>query len=279
MWALAIFAVNEPNSALTYLLSVVMFIHSLFCLTAYCFINGRVKQSIIQMFRGTTGVTQTKSKFGSTKCLTTKNASGAMKMSTIQTNPQPFRHLSRNIGISTSSTTSHSTTNPHLTSTSTSNYNSSNSRQNRTHGSFTASADNVSGSKNSLELASSHTSDEDESCPRLSYKNQSSPPSSISINQKEVLQFNPDTSTWLNSNLQTTQVSIMKTRSPNPLPMPENYMSMTLDMESFHAMHKKPEIINGDRIDNIQNDKYAFPYTAEEDHSITLSNCSDKRHM
>ena len=96
MWALAIFAVNEPSSILTYLLSGVMLLHSVFCLLAYCFINGRVKQNFVNMFRGTNGVTQIKLKSGSTKCLTSP---GVMKMSSIQTNPQPFRHNSRNIGI------------------------------------------------------------------------------------------------------------------------------------------------------------------------------------
>lgn len=186
MWVLAVLAASENSQLLTMLLSGTVVFHALFCLIGYCIINKRVRENLNHTFL---------------RCLGRKvpllDSSQAVSVSSQNAATNGFAGGSyetsrKHIGISASSTTSKSTntnktsSSPYRsegqirhTSTSTSNYNSdgqsymrgyngnSSKRRHRDdrHGRRSR-KESDSGSETdgrSLELASSHSSDEEES--------------------------------------------------------------------------------------------------------------------
>lgn len=197
MWVLAVLSASENSQLLTILLSAVVLVHAIFCLVGYCIINKRVRENLRRTFLRCMGrkvplldsslvISSSSQNVGSQS-----RTPGAGFLAAAN-----FDTSRRNIGISASSTTSRSTaktgSSPYRsdgqlrhTSTSTSNYNSdgpsymrgyegsgtagSTGRHHRSdehkHGRRTR-KDSDSGSETdgrSLDLASSHSSDEDES--------------------------------------------------------------------------------------------------------------------
>lgn len=186
MWVLAVLSASENSQLLTILLSITIVLHAIFCLIGYCIINKRVRENLRRTFL---------------RCMGRKvpllDSSLAVSSSSQNVGSQPktagflaagsFDTARRNIGISASSTTSRSTgktgSSPYRsdgqlrhTSTSTSNYNSDvqsymrgyEGRHARTEEKHhrRPRKDSDSGSETdgrSLDLASSHSSDEDES--------------------------------------------------------------------------------------------------------------------
>lgn len=200
-WVLALLAASERHPLLTPALSVAVLLHAAFSLGGYCFANNRVRQNLIRSIMKCMGK--------KVPLLETTSAVGVPSTSSQNINIQSRSALAyhstgldgnrRNVGISTSSTTSRSTTktgsspyrsDTHLrhTSTSTSNYNSTSDvpsylrgfehesalqrhrevpeehdRHDRRHESD---SDSDGSEGRSLELASSHSSDDDESSTR-----------------------------------------------------------------------------------------------------------------
>lgn len=188
MWVLSVLTASETSELLTMLLSGAVVVHAIFCLIGYCIINKRVRENL---------------RHSCLRCMGRKvpllDSSQAISVSSqnAASNPRsPGGFLSgsydtqrKHIGISASSTTSKSTTktssSPYRsdgqlrhTSTSTSNYNSDVQSYMRDYNGSKRRAreekstlrrnrkDSDSGSETdgrSLELASSHSSDEDES--------------------------------------------------------------------------------------------------------------------
>lgn len=185
MWVLSVLAASENSQLLTMLLSGAVVVHAIFCLIGYCIINKRVRENLRRTCL---------------RCMGRKvpllDSSQAISVSSqnVASNPRsPGGFLAgaydtqrKHVGISASSTTSKSTTktssSPYRsdgqlrhTSTSTSNYNSDvpsymrgygSKRRHREEKSRRNRKDSDSGSETdgrSLELASSHSSDEDES--------------------------------------------------------------------------------------------------------------------
>lgn len=182
MWVLAVLAASENSQLLTMLLSAVVLVHAIFCLIGYCIINKRVRENLRRTFL---------------RCMGRKvpllDSSLAISSSSQNVGSQPrtpggflagnYDTTRRNIGISASSTTSRSTaktsSSPYRsdgqlrhTSTSTSNYNSDvpsymrgfEGRNPREEKHRRNRKDSDSGSETdgrSLDLASSHSSDED----------------------------------------------------------------------------------------------------------------------
>lgn len=191
MWVLAVLAASENSQLLTMLLSGTVVFHALFCLIGYCIINKRVRENLNHTFLRCLG-----------RKVPLLDSSQAVSVSSqnAASNPRSpggfaggsYETSRKHIGISASSTTSKSTntnktsSSPYRsegqirhTSTSTSNYNSdgqsyargyagnSSKRRHRDdrHGRRSR-KDSDSGSETdgrSLELASSHSSDEEES--------------------------------------------------------------------------------------------------------------------
>lgn len=193
MWVLAVLAASENSQLLTMLLSAAVVFHALFCLIGYCIINKRVRENLNYSFLRCLGRKVPLLDSSQAVSVSSQNALAN------QRSPGGFAAGSydttrKHIGISASSTTSKSTntnktgSSPYRsegqvrhTSTSTSNYNSdgqsymrgagyngnSTKRRHRDdrHGRRSR-KDSDSGSETdgrSLELASSHSSDEDES--------------------------------------------------------------------------------------------------------------------
>lgn len=193
MWVLAVLAASENSQLLTMLLSAAVVFHAFFCLIGYCIINKRVRENLNHTFLRCLGrkvplldSSQAVS-VSSQNALANQRSPGGFAAGSYET-------TRKHIGISASSTTSKSTntnktgSSPYRsegqirhTSTSTSNYNSdgqsymraagyngnSTKRRHRDdrHGRRSR-KDSDSGSETdgrSLELASSHSSDEDES--------------------------------------------------------------------------------------------------------------------
>lgn len=185
MWVLAVLAASENSQLLTILLSAVVLVHAFFCIIGYCIINKRVRENLRRTVL---------------RCMGRKvpllDSSLVISSSSQNVASQPrtpggflagnYETARRNIGISASSTTSRSTaktsSSPYRsdgqlrhTSTSTSNYNSDvpsymrgfdgNTRhreeKHRRHRKDSDSGSETDG--RSLDLASSHSSDEDES--------------------------------------------------------------------------------------------------------------------
>lgn len=185
MWVLAVLAASDNDQMLTILLSVVVLAHAGFCLVGYCIINKRVRENLRRTFLRCLGrkVPLLDSSLATTN--SSQNVGTQAKAAGYLTTGG-FDSNRRNMGISASSTTSRSTaktgSSPYRsdgqvrhTSTSTSNYNSDGQsgymrgyegRQHRNKEEQRRKRDSDSGSETdgrSLDLASSHSSDEDES--------------------------------------------------------------------------------------------------------------------
>lgn len=185
MWVLAVLAASENSQLLSILLSAVVVLHAIFCLVGYCIINKRVRENLHRSFLRCMG-----------RKVPLMEASLVVSSSSqnIGSNPRTpggflagnYETSRRNIGISASSTTSRSTaktsSSPYRsdgqlrhTSTSTSNYNSTSDvpsylrgfegrhreEKRRRHRKDSDSGSDTDG--RSLDLASSHSSDDDES--------------------------------------------------------------------------------------------------------------------
>ncbi|KAL1494818.1 hypothetical protein ABEB36_010350 [Hypothenemus hampei] len=203
-WILALLAASEHHPLLMPFLSLAVLIHAAFSLAGYCFANNRVRQNLLRTFLRCMGK--------KVPLLDTQSVAGVQSISSQNVSAQSRSALAyhsgldptarRNIGISTSSTTSRSTTktssspyrsDTHLrhTSTSTSNYNSTSDvpsylrgfeqeeRRSRRREKHVAEAEIAEGRERgdsdsdsdgsegrSLDLASSHSSDDDESSAR-----------------------------------------------------------------------------------------------------------------
>uniref|UniRef100_A0A182NV34 Protocadherin-like wing polarity protein stan n=1 Tax=Anopheles dirus TaxID=7168 RepID=A0A182NV34_9DIPT len=199
MWVLAVLSASENSQLLNMLLSAVVIMHSLFSVIGYCIINKRVRENLhnaflrcmgrkVPLLESSIAISNSSQNVGSPKTPGFAGGSGGQ-----------YDTARRNIGISTSSTTSRSTaktsSSPYRsdgqfrhTSTSTSNYN-SDGVTSYMRGHYEESAmrkiknghqgrdgerrshrrhrrDSDSGSETdgrSLELASSHSSDDEES--------------------------------------------------------------------------------------------------------------------
>ncbi|KAG5887440.1 hypothetical protein JTB14_003292 [Gonioctena quinquepunctata] len=203
-WVLALLDASERHPLLTPFLSIAVLVHAGFSLAGYCFANNRVRQNLLRSIMRCMGK--------KVPLIDTNSVVGVPSTSSQNINAQSRSALAyhssldptrRNIGISTSSTTSRSTTktssspyrsDTHLrnTSTSTSNYNSTSDvpsylrgfeqesglhrhrevqegreerRQRRTERPDSDS-DSDGSEGRSLDLASSHSSDDDESSTR-----------------------------------------------------------------------------------------------------------------
>lgn len=185
MWVLAVLAASENSQLLSILLSAAVLLHAIFCLVGYCIINKRVRENLHRSFLRCMG-----------RKVPLMEASLVVSSSSqnIGSNPRTpggflagnYETSRRNIGISASSTTSRSTaktsSSPYRsdgqlrhTSTSTSNYNSTSDvpsylrgyegrhreEKRRRHRKDSDSGSDTDG--RSLDLASSHSSDDDES--------------------------------------------------------------------------------------------------------------------
>lgn len=199
-WILALLNASERLPILTPALSVAVLLHAAFSLGGYCFANNRVRENLLRSIMKCMGkkvpLLETPSVVG-VQSMSSQNIS-AQSRSALAYHSAGLDSNRRNIGISTSSTTSRSTTktgsspyrsDAHLrhTSTSTSNYNSNSDvpsymrgfeegggNGRRHHKEIpeeqqgerrrTESDSDSDGSEGrSLELASSHSSDEEES--------------------------------------------------------------------------------------------------------------------
>ncbi|CAL4108899.1 unnamed protein product [Meganyctiphanes norvegica] len=194
-WVLAVLSVSEDLAILHYFFSVFSLLTSLFIMVGYCLLNGRVRDSLYFMFLSCTG-----RKVPYQESLSVSRSTAASR--SVLTYNDDFNILRRNIGISTASTTSRSTcktssspysrtdgvmvSNNAASSSSPSNYNSNsqtdvNSQSvkspyayndsttfHRKHGERkgrrkdSESESELSLDHRSLELASSHSSDEDD---------------------------------------------------------------------------------------------------------------------
>ena len=192
MWVLAVLAASENSQLLTMLLSGAVVFHAFFCLIGYCIINKRVRENLNHTFLRCLGRKVPLLDSSQAVSVSSQNATSNPR------SPGGFAGSSydttrKHIGISASSTTSKSTntnktsSSPYRsegqirhTSTSTSNYNSDGQSYMRGYAAGNSSKrrhrddrhgrrsrkDSDSGSETdgrSLELASSHSSDEDES--------------------------------------------------------------------------------------------------------------------
>lgn len=198
MWVLAVLAASETSQWLSILLSVSVVVHAIFCMVGYCIINHRVRENLHRSFLRCMGRKVPLMEASLVVSSSSQNVGSNPRTpgGFIGGNYETAR---RNIGISASSTTSRSTaktsSSPYRsdgqlrqTSTSTSNYNSnsdmpsymrgydgggehhrggaSNTRHKEEKRSRRHRKDSDSGSDTdgrSLDLASSHSSDDDES--------------------------------------------------------------------------------------------------------------------
>ncbi|KAK7789529.1 hypothetical protein R5R35_000833 [Gryllus longicercus] len=202
-WVLAMLTVNENVPLLTYLLSASVFVHALFALVGYCFLNARVRRNLSITILRCMGrkVPLENSEVTSSPGVSTQVASCVLQRSALAYHSGGFDGARRHVGISTSSTTSRSTTktssSPYRsdtqlrhTSTSTSNYNSNSdmpsygrgydsslhrhreeseespAHERECHREESDTESEVSVDGRSLELASSHSSDDEESSSR-----------------------------------------------------------------------------------------------------------------
>lgn len=194
MWVLAVLAASENSQLLTMLLSGAVVFHAMFCLIGYCIINKRVRENLNRSFLRCLGRKVPLLDSSQAVSVSSQNALANQRSPGGFAAGGSYDTTRKHIGISASSTTSKSTntnktgSSPYRsegqirhTSTSTSNYNSdgqsymraagyngnSTKRRHRDdrHGRRSR-KDSDSGSETdgrSLELASSHSSDEDES--------------------------------------------------------------------------------------------------------------------
>lgn len=197
MWVLSVLTASENSQFLSLLLSVCIILHAIFCLIGYCIINKRVKENLNRTVLRCLG--RKVPLLDSSAVASNSSHTATATPRTPGYVGGTFDPTRRNIGISASSTTSRSTTktssSPYRsdgqlrhTSTSTSNYNSDaasfmrdyetrareqidtvdtiaqneGGRSKRRHRKDSDSGSETDG--RSLELASSHSSDEEESC-------------------------------------------------------------------------------------------------------------------
>ncbi|XP_066994105.2 protocadherin-like wing polarity protein stan [Anabrus simplex] len=200
-WVLCVLTVSENIPLLSYLLSVAVLVHALFALVGYCFLNSRVRRnlyiSILRCLGKKVPLETSEVTGGSSQIVNTQTSRSALAY-----HSGGFETARRHVGISTSSTTSRSTTktssSPYRsdtqlrhTSTSTSNYNSTSDMPSYSRGYDSAlqrhrevseesptndrhqesdSESEVSVDGRSLELASSHSSDDEESSGRQRHR-------------------------------------------------------------------------------------------------------------
>nr|XP_023025805.1 protocadherin-like wing polarity protein stan [Leptinotarsa decemlineata] len=374
-WVLALLGASENHPLLTPFLSVAVLIHAGFSLAGYCFANNRVRQNLLRSMMRCVGK--------KVPLLETNSVVGVPSTSSQNINAQSRSALAyhssldptrRNIGISTSSTTSRSTTktssspyrsDTHLrnTSTSTSNYNSTSDvpsylrgfeqeggshrnrevqerrdeRRERRTDKGDSDSDSDGSEGRSLELASSHSSDDDESSTRRHQTRNirqgylpnitehvasrcGTPPSlNVVTNSQLFPTVQPNYGSRWSSQLPESYLPnpnvpevgrwsagtgsdnefCHKNSSPNPLPppgvAPETCLS-TLQSEQYmvrahydncygpntipYKGEYMPKMIPHDNMNYQEhvekcldveekqhmNEKYLFPYTAEEDH-------------
>ncbi|XP_055589136.1 protocadherin-like wing polarity protein stan isoform X4 [Uranotaenia lowii] len=194
MWVLSVLSASENSQVLKVLLSVFVIIHAIFSVIGYCIINKRVRENLHRTFLRCTG--RKVPLLDSSLAVSSSSQNIGQSVKTPGFSGQ-FDTARRNIGISTSSTTSRSTaktsSSPYRsdgrfqqTSTSTSNYNSDGApsfmhgytgtstrkakentdvppqyKKNRRRRQESESESETDG--RSLELASSHSSDDEES--------------------------------------------------------------------------------------------------------------------
>lgn len=295
MWVLQVLTASENSQLLSILLSIVVVIHAIFCLIGYCVINKRVRENL---------------RHTALKCMGRKvpllESSVAISNSSqnIASNPRTpgfsgYETNRRNMGISASSTTSRSTaktsSSPYSdgqlrhTSTSTSNYNSdtyirgyqaatgSRKRDGERKKRKGKESDSDSEQDNrSLELASSHSSDDEESkvgrssigtatgsyLPNIAEHVATTPPE-LNVVQSPQLFPNikpiygsrwssqapdsylpgPNPGRWSQETTSDAEMQSQKTSSPNPLPNPDLTDSAYLQ----NRLHMPPSLL-----ENIQ---------------------------
>ncbi|XP_017787025.1 PREDICTED: protocadherin-like wing polarity protein stan isoform X1 [Nicrophorus vespilloides] len=378
-WVLALLAASEKHPLLTPILSLAVLVHALFSLLGYCVANNRVRQNLVRTILRCMG--------RKVPLLETNSVAGVASTSSQNLNAQSRSALAyhssamdaarRNIGISTSSTTSRSTTktssspyrsDTHLrhTSTSTSNYNSTSDvpsylrgfeqdggmhrhrevvedsgRRDRRDG-RDSDSDSDGSEGRSLELASSHSSDDDESSARRHRGRMGgrqgylpnitehvvtrcgTPPALNVVTKSQLFpSVQPYAPRWSSQlpeaylhsppvpevgrwSAETGSDNEFCHKSPNPLPNPditpdtclpsnqsEQYMMRAhYDPQYVTNMaHTKAEYMGklvspheninyqeyAERCSDLDekhhiNDKYLFPYTAEEDHMASHNN-------
>lgn len=295
MWVLMVLTASENSQLLSILLSVVVVIHAIFCLIGYCIINKRVRENL---------------RHTALKCMGRKvpllESSVAISNSSqnIASNPRTpgfsgYDTNRRNMGISASSTTSRSTaktsSSPYSdgqlrhTSTSTSNYNSdtyvrgyqaatggrSTRNERKKHKNKESDSDSENDGR-SLELASSHSSDDEESkvgrssigtgtgsyLPNIAEHVATTPPE-LNVIQSPQLFPNvkpiygsrwssqapesylpgPNPGRWSQDTTSDAEMQSQKTSSPNPLPNPD----LTDTAYLQNRLHMPPSLL-----ENIQ---------------------------
>ncbi|XP_012235255.2 protocadherin-like wing polarity protein stan [Linepithema humile] len=335
-WTLAVLNASENSPILSYLLSIAIVIHAAFSLIGYCFINGRVRrnlyQSLLRCMGKKTSLLEGSMGNGSSSQNVNGHSRSALAYSSTYSGAESVcRRV--HVGVSTSSTTSRSTnktgsspyrSDTHLrhTSTSTSNYNSDrdpylssrshrsalNSRQVETTETRDQRRESESDSDGSqaegggLDLASSHSSDEDDVTSR-SHRNMG-----VSTQQHVTHSYLPNIHTnpaehlnilcsnaelfpnikpiyaprwssqlpeaylssnvmdvrgsqWSGGTMSDNEMASNKTSSPNPLPYPE--------MSSPPKSQPDENYSEGEEKVHHLGEKYLFPYTAEEDHTVS----------
>uniref|UniRef100_A0A336MVD4 CSON001872 protein n=1 Tax=Culicoides sonorensis TaxID=179676 RepID=A0A336MVD4_CULSO len=296
MWVLQVLTASENSQLLSVLLSVVVVVHAIFCLIGYCIINKRVRENL---------------RHTALRCMGRKvpllESSVAISNSSqnIASNPRTpgfsgYDTNRRNIGISASSTTSRSTaktsSSPYSdgqlrhTSTSTSNYNSDtyvrggyqsaggrkHEGERKKHKGKESDSDSDNDGR-SLELASSHSSDDEESkvgrssigtatgsyLPNIAEHVATTPPElnvvqspQLFPNIKPVIYGSrwssqapesylpgPNTGRWSQETASDAEMHSHKTNSPNPLPNPD----LTDTAYLQNRLHMPPSLL-----ENIQ---------------------------
>ncbi|KAG7212572.1 hypothetical protein KM043_012871 [Ampulex compressa] len=336
-WTLAVLNASENSPTLSYLLSIAIVLHAAFSLIGYCFINGRVRRnlylSLLRCIGKKTPLLEGSMGNGSSSQNVNGHSRSALAYSSTYSGAESVcRRV--HVGVSTSSTTSRSTnktgsspyrSDTHLrhTSTSTSNYNSdrdpymsSRSHRSALHSRQEAveprsqrrdSESDSDGSQaeargRSLDLASSHSSDEDDITSR-SHRNMgvsaqqpvthsylpnihSNPAEHLNIlcsntelfpNIKPIYAprwssqlpeaylsanvMDVRGSQWSGGTMSDNEMASNKTSSPNPLPYPE--------MSSPQKSQPDENYSEGEEKVHHIGEKYLFPYTAEEDHTVS----------
>ncbi|XP_024946918.1 protocadherin-like wing polarity protein stan isoform X2 [Cephus cinctus] len=334
-WSLAVLNASENSPMLSYLLSIAVLMHAAFSLIGYCFINGRVRRnlymSLLRCVGKKTPLLEGSMANGSSSQNVNGHSRSALAYSSAYSGAESScRRV--HVGVSTSSTTSRSTnktgsspyrSDAHLrhTSTSTSNYNSDRDpymssrsrhstlharqdvnvqREQRRDSESDSDGSQADGGGRSLDLASSHSSD-DEDVTSRSHKNMgvstqqpvthsylpnihSNPAEHLNIlcsnselfpNIKPIYAprwssqlpeaYLPSNdvrgSQWSGGTISDNEMASNKTSSPNPLPYP--------DINSPQKNHPDDNYSEGEEKLHHIGEKYLFPYTAEEDHTVS----------
>ncbi|XP_015521680.1 protocadherin-like wing polarity protein stan isoform X1 [Neodiprion lecontei] len=337
VWSLAVLSASEQSPTLSYLLSIAILTHAAFSLIGYCFINGRVRRnlylSLLHCFGKKSPLLEGSIGNGSSSQNVNGHSRSALAYSSAYSGAESTcRRV--HVGVSTSSTTSRSTnktgsspyrSDTHLrhTSTSTSNYNSDRdpylssrshqsalharqdppeTRRHRRDSESDSDGSQADGGGPSLDLASSHSSDDEDVTSRSHkdmgvstqqsiahsylpniHNNPTSDHLNILCSNSELfpnikpiyaprwssqlpeayLPSNVDArgSQWSGGTISDNEMASNKTSSPNPLPYP--------DMNSPQKNHPDENYSEGEEKLHHIGEKYLFPYTAEEDHTIS----------